>query len=108
VRRPDAFYPLTMPLTVGPGSISVAIALGSQRPTAAPFADVALLGATAIAGLLAIGATIYVCYRYAEQIIRFLGEQGANVVLRMSAFILLCIGLQIIWNGIRALLTTIA
>jgi multiple antibiotic resistance protein len=102
-QRLDAFYPLTMPLTVGPGSISVAIALGSQRPTTAPLAHVALLGAAAIAGLLAVAATIYVCYRYAEQIIRILGERGTNVVLRMSAFILLCIGIQIIWNGYHAL-----
>jgi multiple antibiotic resistance protein len=104
----DAFYPLTMPLTVGPGSISVAIALGSQRPTGVAFAHLALLGASAVLGLLAIGATIYVCYRYAEEIIRFLGEQGTNVLLRMSAFILLCIGIQIIWNGYQALLTPAA
>jgi multiple antibiotic resistance protein len=105
-QQPDAFYPLTMPLTVGPGSISVAIALGSQRPTGVPFAHIALLGVTAIAGLLAVAATIYVCYRYAEEIIRLLGERGTNVVLRMSAFILLCIGIQIIWNGYQALIAT--
>ena len=106
--RPDAFYPLTMPLTVGPGSISVAIALGSQRPTIVPFSHLALLGASAVAGLLAVAATIYVCYRYAEQIIGMLGERGTNVVLRMSAFILLCIGIQIIWNGYQALLATVS
>ena len=50
----DAFYPLTMPLTVGPGSISVAITLGSQRPKAVDFAHLALLGGAAIAGLIAI------------------------------------------------------
>jgi multiple antibiotic resistance protein len=104
--RPDAFYPLTMPLTVGPGSISVAIALGSQRPAAAPLSQLALLGTSAVAGLLAVAATIYVCYRYAEQIIGMLGERGTNVVLRMSAFILLCIGIQIIWNGYQALMAT--
>ena len=55
----DAFYPLTMPLTVGPGSISVALTLGSQRPsTATDISQLAILGASAIAGLLAIAATI--------------------------------------------------
>jgi len=100
----DAFYPLTMPLTVGPGSISVAITLGSQRP-AGPhdLAHLALLGGAALAGLLAIAATIFLCYRFAERIVSALGERGASVLVRLSAFILLCIGIQIIWNGYRAL-----
>lgn len=99
----DAFYPLTMPLTVGPGSISVAITLGSQRPAAPDFAQLALLGGAALAGLLAVAATIFLCYRYAERISQALGERGTNVLVRLSAFILLCIGIQIIWNGWRAL-----
>ena len=102
---PDSFYPLTMPLTVGPGSISVAITLGSQRPhEAAGLAELALVGAGALAGILAIAATIWICYRYAERLIAALGESGTNVVVRLSAFILLCIGIQIIWNGVQPLL----
>jgi multiple antibiotic resistance protein len=103
----DAFYPLTMPLTVGPGSISVAITLGSQRP-AGPhdLAHLAMLGGAALAGLLAIAVTIFLCYRFAERIVSALGERGANVLVRLSAFILLCIGIQIIWNGYRALAGT--
>jgi len=100
----DAFYPLTMPITVGPGSIAVAIALGSQRPKVADLAYVALLGSAAIAGLLAIAATIYVCYRFAEGTVGALGEQGTNVVVRLSAFILMCIGIGIIWSGYSSLM----
>ncbi|MFZ5789934.1 MAG: MarC family protein [Pseudomonadota bacterium] len=100
--RTDAFYPLTMPLTVGPGSISVAITLGSQRP-AGDLTHLALIGAAAIAGIAAVAATIYVCYRFAENITATLGEHGTNVLVRLSAFILLCIGVQIIWNGWSAL-----
>jgi multiple antibiotic resistance protein len=99
----DAFYPLTMPITVGPGSIAVAITLGSQRPRAADLTHVALLGSAAIAGLVAIAATIYLCYRFAESTIRLLGEEGTNVLVRLSAFILLCIGIGIIWNGYSTL-----
>ncbi|OUX59504.1 MAG: antibiotic resistance protein [Afipia sp. TMED4] len=101
----DAFYPLTMPLTVGPGSMSVAVTLGSQRPTpTVDFAQLAILGGAAVAGLAAIALTIFVCYRFADRIIMFLGTRGTNVVMRLSAFILLCIGIQIIWNGCSALL----
>ena len=100
----DAFYPLTMPLTVGPGSISVAITLGSQRPHAGTaLADAAVIGG-GLAGLVAIALTIYLCYRYAERITRALGASGTNVLVRLSAFILLCIGIQIMWNGAETLL----
>ena len=100
----DAFYPLTMPLTVGPGSISVAITLGSQRPRVpGSVAQLALLGGGAVAGLVAIGVTIYLCYRFADRIVAALGVSGTNVLMRLSAFILLCIGIQIIWNGYSAL-----
>jgi len=103
--RLDAFYPLTMPLTVGPGSISVAITLGSQRPhEATGLVDLGLVDLGALAGLVAIAATILLCYRYAERLIAGLGESGTNVVVRLSAFILLCIGIQIIWNGVQPLL----
>ena len=62
-----------------------------------------LLGGSAIAGILAIAATIYVCYRFAERTIALLGKSGTNVVVRLSAFILLCIGIQILWNGYSTL-----
>jgi multiple antibiotic resistance protein len=105
----DAFYPLTMPLTVGPGSISVAIALGSRRPVSSPdLGQLALIGGAAVAGLLAIAATIYVCYRFAEQLERVLGEVGTNVFVRLSAFILLCIGIEILWSGCRELIAATA
>jgi multiple antibiotic resistance protein len=83
----DACYPLTMPLTVGPGAISVAIALGSERAKeAADFADLAVLAGVAIGGLAAVAVTIYVCYRFAEPTIAALGKHGTNVVVRLSAF----------------------
>jgi multiple antibiotic resistance protein len=104
VTAADAFYPLTMPLTVGPGSISVAIALGSQRPagTLDP-PQLAMLAGSAVMGIIAIALTVYVCYRFAEPTIGVLGKSGTNVLVRLSAFILLCIGVQILWNGYRAL-----
>lgn len=102
----DAFYPLTLPLTVGPGSIAVAITLGSQRPRSADLPDVVLLGVAAVIGLLLIVGTVYVSYRYAERVAALLGENGINVLVRLSAFILLCIGIQIIWSGWASLPAT--
>jgi multiple antibiotic resistance protein len=100
---PDAFYPLTMPLTVGPGSISVAITLGSQRPRDVDWAHLVQFESAAIAGILAIVLSVYFCYRFAERTVSAVGKTGTNVVVRLSAFIMLCIGIQIVWGGWSAL-----
>ena len=97
-----ALYPLTLPLTVGPGSISVAITLGANFPsTPQPFAWDA---ASASIGMFLVALSIYACFAYADVVSHRLGKRGLAVVMRSSAFILLCIGVQILWNGTDALL----
>jgi len=103
----DSFYPLTLPLTVGPGSISVALTIGSHRPAGETTAYTFMLIGAAILGLIAVAATIYVCYRFAAQLARILGAVGINVLVRLSAFILICIGIQIGWSGVSALIATL-
>lgn len=102
----QAFYPLTLPLTVGPGSISVAITVGANRPEGSewrwPLIGGMLLGSAAIA------ASIYFSYRFAERIGRTLGDSAMNVIIRLSSFILVCIGVQILWNGLSTLLRAVA
>jgi multiple antibiotic resistance protein len=101
----EAFYPLTMPLTIGPGSISVAVALGSERPKVlSDWQTLLQLGGGAMAGALALAATIYVCYRFADRVVMALGATAMNVMTRLMAFILLCIGIQILWTGVSALI----
>jgi multiple antibiotic resistance protein len=103
-----SFYPLTMPLTVGPGSMSIAIAIGSRKPTESNDLLQWLWHISgAVLGLAAIGASIYVCYRYAGHLVRALGETGADVLVRLSAFLLMCIGVQIIWGGYSTLVATL-
>jgi len=101
----QAFYPLTLPLTVGPGSISVAITVGANRPEGSewrwPLIGGMLLGAALIS------ACIYLSYRFAERLAHTLGDTAMNVILRLSSFILVCIGVQILWNGLSALLRTV-
>jgi multiple antibiotic resistance protein len=96
-----AFYPLTLPLTVGPGSISIAITLGANTAQAG-ISRVAQLPAL-VTGVALIALSIYLCYRFAEDIGRLLGRTGSSVFLRLSAFIALCVGVQILWNGVSAL-----
>ena len=103
-RKVGSFYPLTMPLTVGPGSMSVAITIGSRKPAGFPqLSELAEHATGALGGLIAIGLSIYLAYRFAENIARLLGATGLEVLVRLSAFILMCIGIEIIWNGYSAL-----
>ena len=103
-RQVGSFYPLTMPLTVGPGSISVAITIGSRKPeTELDLPVLALHAIGAFFGVVAIALSIYIAYRFAGNLARLLGTTGLEVMVRLSAFILMCIGIQIIWNGWSAL-----
>ena len=95
-----AFYPLTLPLTVGPGAISVAVTLGANFPsTPQPFVYDAI---SATIGAFVVCVLTYFCFAFAERLQRALGPTGLAVVMRLSAFILLCIGVQILWNGVDA------
>jgi multiple antibiotic resistance protein len=99
-RKIGSFYPLTMPLTVGPGSMSVAITIGSRKAAGLPpISQLAEHASGAVLGLLAIALSIYLAYRFAEAIGRLLGATGLEVLVRLSAFILMCIGIEIIWSG---------
>ena len=99
-----AFYPLTLPLMVGPGSISVAIALGSSTPreglSAAHFAGVAL-------ALMVLCASIYACMRFAGTLEHFLGSVRTKIVMRLFALVTFCIGMQLLWLGLSDLLTSV-
>jgi len=93
-----AFFPLTMPFTTGPGTIAVAIAIGSNLPVGEPGLIPFFLGASAAA--LAIAAMVLVAYTFADRLVAFLGPQQARVVTRLAAFLLLCVGVEIALNGI--------
>jgi multiple antibiotic resistance protein len=95
VRR--SFFPVTFPLTTGPGSIAAAIALGAQWPSTPMLYVAAALVASA--GALITALVIYLVYRNAARLLSRMGEVGVMVMTRLLAFILLCIGIEIMWLG---------
>jgi multiple antibiotic resistance protein len=99
----DAFYPLTLPLTVGPGSISVAITLGANAPHHQGFHILSMV--TAVVGCVLLAVSIFLCYGFADRVGRVLGTTGMTVILQLTSFLLVCIGVQILWNGVSTLLT---
>jgi multiple antibiotic resistance protein len=100
-----AFYPLTLPLTVGPGSISVAVTLGANSTHRYGFHIPVIIAAIIAMGLIA--ASIVLCYGFADRLARMLGKTAMAVIVRLSSFLLVCIGVQIMWNGISSLLSSL-
>jgi len=101
----SAFYPLTFPLTVGPGTISVSMSLGAEFHTKRLPVLVGLVAL--VLGTALAAAVIYLSYRFAGALVRTLGETGTIVFLRLASFILLCIGIQIGWTGISELIQSL-
>lgn len=101
-----AFYPLTLPLTVGPGSISVAITLGANE--SAHFGSALFKIVAAIVGSAIVAFSIFLCYGFAERLAELLGATAMSVIMRLSSFLLVCIGVQIFWNGASALLRSLS
>jgi multiple antibiotic resistance protein len=96
-----SFMPMSFPLTVGPGTIAATIALGSTRPDEA--SDLVPQALGALLGLAVSVALIYLTYRYSGPLLQRLGRTGTMVLMRLAAFILLCIGIDILWSGVAAL-----
>ncbi|MFT8244533.1 MarC family protein [Roseomonas sp. BN140053] len=99
-----AFFPLTLPFTTGPGSISVAVALGSARPASGSGSGLLsfFFGASLAAAVIAL--FVWIAYSSADRLIGLLGSAGTRVVMRLAAFLLLCIGVQILSTGVQDLL----
>lgn len=98
-----AFYPLTFPVTVGPGSIVVMLTL-SAHASESSISENVLAHVGVMLAVIALAALVYVCYSYAPQIARAVSPSTAHGIVRVIAFILLCIGVQIAWNGLEALI----
>lgn len=97
-----AFFPLTLPFTTGPGTIAVAVALGAGHPVSG--GDWAAFYAGCSLAAMAMAAVIWLTYSYADRLSDLLGRTGSRTVSRLSAFLLLCIGVQILITGVTGAL----
>jgi multiple antibiotic resistance protein len=103
----NVFYPLTFPVTVGPGCIVVMLTLTAHASVKRGVIDnfIAHLGIFLAVAFLSL--TVYICYRYAPKITARISPHTAHGILRIIAFVLLCIGVQITWNGLETLIKTV-
>ncbi len=93
-----AFYPLTLPFTTGPGTISVAVALGSAHPSGG-LAILPFFAGMSVAAI-AVAVLVWLLYSASDQLSRLLGQVASRAVTRLSAFFQLCIGVQILITGV--------
>ena len=92
-----AFYPFTLPLTTGPGAIAVSVAVSTSLPR-----DLGHIAGTFVATVATV-AVIWVCYRYSDRLNKAVGVAGADALARIFAFILICLGVAIFWQGFSEL-----
>jgi multiple antibiotic resistance protein len=99
-----AFFPFTMPITTGPGTISVMIALGTSHTSHDPLQHRIEFGLAALLANAVLALLVYLCFAHADRVRRLLGNTGTMIALRLAAFILFCIGVQILWSGVAEML----
>jgi len=101
-----AFYPFTFPITSGPGTLVTMLTLSARFSSGVLsqkiFGHLGLLFA-----VLILSASVYFCYAYAPRITKAISPTTAHGILRVVAFITICIGVQIAWNGLSSLITTL-
>ncbi len=97
-----AFFPLTMPVTAGPGAMAVTLSLVPRGPIWNTQTLLSFLATSS--GIAMAGLTVFLFYRYGTKVIRKLGATGEATISQISAFVLLAIGVQIVWGGLRELI----
>jgi multiple antibiotic resistance protein len=99
------FYPLTFPVTAGPGCVVITVTLSAHASQHAVLPNI--LGHFGIAAaIVVLGVLVWLCYAYAPIITRKIRPQTAHGILRVIAFVLLCIGVQIAKNGLSAMIVS--
>jgi multiple antibiotic resistance protein len=98
-----AFYPFTFPVTSGPGTLVVTLTLSARAENGGIMLNILRHGGLFLA-ILVLSLSIYLCYANAPRLKKAVPPATASGILRVIAFILLCIGVQIFWNGLSALL----
>jgi len=100
------FYPLTFPVTSGPGTLVVMLTLSAHVSN--PNLEQNFVGHVGIfIATVVLSLMVYLCYAYAPKLTSSIAPTTVRGILRVVAFILLTIGVQIAWNGLSVLLKSV-
>jgi multiple antibiotic resistance protein len=93
-----SFYPFTFPVTSGPGTLVVTLTLSAHDMHTSLIENI-LSHVGLFLAIVVLSTTVYFCYAFAPRITRAVPPATAHGILRVMAFIVICIGVQIAWNG---------
>jgi multiple antibiotic resistance protein len=102
----EVFYPFTFPITSGPGTL-VALLTVTAHNSGQTLTRNVLSHLGAFLAIVVLSVLVYFCYRYAPKLAKAIPPSTAHGILRVIAFILFCIGVQISWNGLAVLIRQI-
>jgi multiple antibiotic resistance protein len=97
-KRDVSFSPLAMPMLSGPGSIAVTIGFASLATGWLDYVAIIL-------GIVIVAAITYVTLRLSERLVGVIGLNGMNALSKVMGFLILCIGIQFVVNGVRGIAT---
>ena len=97
-KRDIAFSPLAMPMLSGPGAIAVTLGFTSLATDWTDYAAIIL-------GILVVAGIIYSTLRVSGRIVQVIGITGMNALTKVMGFLILCIGIQFVVNGVLGIAT---
>lgn len=97
-KRDVAFSPLAMPMMSGPGSIAVTVGFTSLATGVLDYVAITI-------GILIVAIMTYVTLRLSDGVVRLIGFNGMNALSKIMGFLILCIGIQFVVNGVLGILT---
>lgn len=97
-KRDVSFSPLAMPMLAGPGSIAVTVGFTSLATEWIDYAAIIL-------GILIVAVIAYSTLRLAERVVKVIGVNGMNALSKVMGFLILCIGIQFVVNGVLGVAT---
>ncbi len=100
-----AFVPLAMPSTAGPGTLAMIISGASTIHDSTQFTPWVLTVAPVLT-FLSVSVILWISLRSSGGIMRLVGKGGIEAISRLMGFLLVCMGVQFIINGVSEVITT--
>lgn len=97
-KRDVSFSPLAMPMLSGPGAIAVTVGFTSLATQWLDYVAIIL-------GIITVAIITYVTLSLSERVVTVIGANGMNALSKVMGFLILCIGIQFVVNGVRGIVT---
>ncbi|HAU5565873.1 hypothetical protein VH86_11830 [Pantoea sp. BL1] len=100
-----AFVPLAMPSTAGPGTIAMIISSASTVKSGVDFPDW-VVNVAPVLTFLSVAVILWISLRSSGAIMKLVGKGGIEAISRLMGFLLVCMGVQFVINGVLEVVRT--